>query len=90
MTKGNVAWRIWSNCAWWRNLPLNIGTSPAWVCEVHKEMRTPMANNIETKREKVSGGSKCRFMGRQYERDKGRGRQNGHRFSGRLLGKLDY
>ena len=46
------------------NLPLHIGTR-SWVCEVHEEVGTPMAEHIRTKRDEVSGTSKPRNCGKK-------------------------
>ena len=52
----------------------------AWVCEVHQEVRAPMAEHIETKRDEVSGMLKPGITERNPEGDGGSSQGNGHSF----------
>ena len=53
---------------------------PAQVCEVYEEVGAPMAENIETKRDEISGMSKPGIAGRNQEGDGGISQGNGHSF----------
>ena len=53
---------------------------PAWVCEVHEEVGAPMAEDIKTKRDEVSGMSNPGSAGRDQEGDGGSSQANGHSF----------